>query len=459
MAQTYTLDEAAGKLGISVDEMKKKLREEWKHIRSLRDGSTLRFKASEIDELARTQGGSSEDEVRLPDITKPASAVGSSKKPASDDDIPLILDSGPDLDLGDVPLIKTSSDSDVRLEKANKGKSPKQEVTEEISLELPKPTKGASGKIPKPAENSDSSEFELTLETDSDEFELSLNTDSSSSEDVDIGKSVKGGPAAGRSGINLNKPADSGVSLEKNRKPESSDDIEFEVNLDSPSKSGKKEEAYVDSDSEFELNLDESSSDSHPALEGEKGDIFETDFELPALEDDSASEVQALDESGTDTDVENSDFDLAVEGSDGDSDSEESASEVVELDEDAPKAKKGAKAKGLKSASDGGISFDEIDLDDSISASRALRGVNNDEGDIELDEDGQVVRGGAMVPAPADWGWLPVGVLIPCMLLMFVGALMSFELLHSMWGYQQTSKPAGFLVEGVAKLFGFEVKE
>ena len=40
------------------------------------------------------------------------------------------------------------------------------------------------------------------------------------------------------------------------------------------------------------------------------------------------------------------------------------------------------------------------------------------------------------------------------MFLLFLGGLMGYELLHSMWGYQQPSKPAGILVEGIAKMFG-----
>jgi len=59
MSQTYTLEEAADKLNLSVEEFKRRLRTEWTQIRSFRDGATLRFRASEIDELARTIGAGS----------------------------------------------------------------------------------------------------------------------------------------------------------------------------------------------------------------------------------------------------------------------------------------------------------------------------------------------------------------------------------------------------------------
>jgi hypothetical protein len=69
MAQTtYTLDEAAAKIGISVDEFKRRQREEsaFKNLRSFRDGTTLRFRANEIDELARNLGVGSDSEGPIP---------------------------------------------------------------------------------------------------------------------------------------------------------------------------------------------------------------------------------------------------------------------------------------------------------------------------------------------------------------------------------------------------------
>src|SRR5262245_12410260 len=65
MAQTYTLEEAADKLNLSIEEFKRRLRTEWTQIRSFRDGATLRFRANEIDELARTYGLGSSDEMPL----------------------------------------------------------------------------------------------------------------------------------------------------------------------------------------------------------------------------------------------------------------------------------------------------------------------------------------------------------------------------------------------------------
>ena len=53
--QMITLEEAANRLGISPEEMKKRLKTDpdFKKLSQIRDGSSVRFKASAIDELGR----------------------------------------------------------------------------------------------------------------------------------------------------------------------------------------------------------------------------------------------------------------------------------------------------------------------------------------------------------------------------------------------------------------------
>jgi len=57
-------------------------------------------------------------------------------------------------------------------------------------------------------------------------------------------------------------------------------------------------------------------------------------------------------------------------------------------------------------------------------------------------------------PAPVAWGVVPAIFLIPCVLVMFLIAAMSFEMLHSLIGYEPASKPSGALVKWVARTFG-----
>jgi hypothetical protein len=527
MAQTYTLEEAAEHLNLSVEEFKRRLRTEWTQVRSFRDGSTLRFRANEIDELARSIGLGSSEELpladaggaQLPDEIGLAKDQGGSRTPPpakkpTDGDAPLQLNDSDEVfhltpDSGKHP--KAKGDSDVRLEKADK-KTAAGDQESILTEEMQSPEAGGSGKLSgksgklssaklkeesgkvkggdsgkragdsgkrapsQPAEE-DSSEFELSLDADSDEFELSLAQDSS--EEVPLGDMPAQGSKGGKSGINLNRPADSGVSLEKRKKGDD-DEVDFELSLDAPgsgksaskftsgsgikSGSGVKKGPQPDSDSEFELTLEEPSdlapaagSAETPAAAGEKkGDIFEaTDFEIPALEDDSASEVVSLEES--DTDLESSDFDLALDEADASAE-DESASEVVALDERG-KGKARRKKKAAEDDDEGVVDFDS-DLEEGPSASKALRGVRADEdedeeyevGEAAEDEEGRPV----VVAAPAPWHPVWTILMMPTLLVLFLGALMAYELLHSAWGYQQGTTPATPLVSFFADTAGMK---
>ncbi|HJZ94640.1 MAG TPA: hypothetical protein VKE40_27485, partial [Gemmataceae bacterium] len=344
---------------------------------------------------------------------------------------------------------KSGKLSSAQLKSGDSGKMKPAEPTKPDS----KIKAGDSGKGKAPPAD-DSSEFELTLDqADSDEFELSLAQDSS--EEVALGEAPA--PAAtgksGQSGINLNRPADSGVSLEK----KDDEEIDFELSLDAPGtgasskKSGKKVQA--DSDSEFELTLEEPSDLSGelaaPAGKEKKGDIFEaTDFEIPALEDDSASEAVSLDDA--DTDLESSDFDLALDEADAAAE-DESESQVVALSE--ADARKG---RPKKKKSDEDVDLDEMELEQGGSASAALRGVRADE-DEEYEVSEAVDEGEVQtVAAPANWGPWPAILMIPTALVMFFAVLMAYETLHSVWGYQQNTTASTPLVSWFADQAGLK---
>ena len=47
----------------------------------------------------------------------------------------------------------------------------------------------------------------------------------------------------------------------------------------------------------------------------------------------------------------------------------------------------------------------------------------------------------------------------PCLVIVLLGGLMSFEVLRGMWGYQPTSKPSDALVRGMASTFGMKTAE
>jgi hypothetical protein len=511
MAQTYTLEEAADKLNLSAEEFKRRLRTEWTQIRSFRDGTTLRFRANEIDELARTYGLGSSDELPLPDAfaetQAPEAGLAAAPPPAHDE--PLKLDDSDEtfvITPGSSQKLKGGqpADSDVRLKKPAAAADEESIFTQEMEVPADGSGKlsgksgklssaklkagdsgkqkaaGASGVLKKgdsgkqKAGKDSSSEFELSLDPDSDEFELSLAPDSS--EEVALGEmpaDAKGSSKkTGNSGINLNRPTDSGVSLEKKGGPSSArlkkpapaaddEEIDFELTLDAPGSgasakklsSGKLKQ---DSDSEFELTLEEPSDLAADTAGGEKkADIFEaTDFEIPALEDDSASEAVSLEEG--DTDLESSsDFDLALDDADAAAD-DESASEVVELDEAEVKSAR-KKVKRKVADDDDVVDLGDDDLDAGPSASKALRGVRPDE---DEDDDYEVSEAAedrpVVVAGPTSWGVLPAILMFPTVLVMFLGTLMAFEMLHSTWGYQQANKPTTPLVDFFAEKAGLQ---
>ncbi|MBP3953723.1 hypothetical protein J8F10_00210 [Gemmata sp. G18] len=549
--QMITLEEAAERLGISPEEMKKRLKtdSEFKKLSQIRDGSTVRFKVTAIDELGRQLGLASEDglpmaeqELEPPgsDDFKVVEDKHKAPKKSASDEAPLDFGASDDevFSLADDPKPAPpksgkiapkapksmsdsshgSSDSDVRLDsgKLKKVKAPEPKSdeaaipTEEIALDFggpgsaiikggssaklsaPKsgnssgkldPSKGKGGKSGKPPVENDSSEFELSLDADSDDFDLQMNPDG---DEVDLGALPKGKGGSDKrssaSGINLSDPADSGISLEKSKNKkkveEDSDesDVDFELSLDSSAvssstklgapKSGKLV-LDSDSDSEFELTLDDSGGsleqaamESEALAEEDKGDIFETDFEIPSMPDESGSEAVALE---SDTDLEKSDFELEM--ADGDDSGEESGSEVVLLeDEEAEKPARGkgkAKPQPLKGKKkpvvddDGDVDLadDSVTDEDDASASKALRGAKAGRRGKADAEDEEVLA------STKPWGIVPVLFLAPALLFTLVGALMGFELLQTMWGYQQPRKPAAPIVRGLATQLDMELRD
>ena len=522
--QMITLEEAAEKLGIAPEEMKKRLKtdSEFKRLSQIRDGSSVRFKLAAIEELARELGLASDPGLPLGPIGGDApgsddfkvAGFDPKKKPKPDDDAPLDFSSTDDdvfalTDDDPKPASqkKPKVDSDVRLD-GGKLKKPKADEsvipTEEIALDFSGPgsavikggssaklsaprSGGSSGKLSDSSKNlnkptSDSSEFELSLDADSDELEMH-------GDEVDLGAMPKdkgGSGKGGKSGINLRDPADSGISLEKGKKKgqpadesDADSDIDFELSLDSSSaasssklgapKSGKLV-LDSDSDSEFELTLDDSGGSSleQAALGADqldvaedKGDIFETDFEIPPMPEESGSEAVAVD-----SDLEQSDFELTADDSDVAAD-EDSASEVVLLEDedDTPKAKaKGKARKAVAEPEDVDVDLDDVDLEDEAGASAAgaLKGVKGKKrsDDDDEDDDEDAVPAGATVERPTKpWGIVPVLFLAPTFLVVMLGAIMGYELLNTMWGYQQPRKPAAPVVRGIASMFGMELKD
>jgi hypothetical protein len=296
----------------------------------------------------------------------------------------------------------------------------------DLSLEVedtPKPQPS------RPIDDSDSG-FDLTSQKtpskpkksktadDSSEFELSIDSDA-------------GAPAA--------------------QKPDSS---EFEVTLEGQGKSGAD-----DSDGEFELTLDDSGDvaaveqDPTPQVKskvkakkpasGHEQDIFDTDFEVPALEESDDAAV-------ADSELESSDFDLALDDSEL-AQEEESGSQVVALDEEDAETVVSEDAAVVDDVDVEEESSDFADLDADVQVD------DEDAVDVEVEEETAtagkgkretIIQEKLMPPAP--WGVMPVILMLPCVVIMFLVSILGYELVQTSAGLN----PPGLLTKALAQTFG-----
>jgi hypothetical protein len=385
----------------------------------------------------------------------------------------------------------------------------------------------------------DSSEdFNLTLDDSDENSPIELGSDekpalvSEDSDEVSL-DDAGGGPA--RSGINLQDPGDSGISLEQG----GSDEMEFDIGLEPSGDTPRPASGAVhkEGSSEFELSLDDSDSDSEVVAEGEgeagleEGVDSSSEFELtldeedmaetpagssPALAEDSDSEFElTLDEEGGlaqvgaeepaegDKDIfEETDFDVpaldeesaseAVPLTDVDNEEEESSEFDLTVDEEEQTDFGAGEDEGGVAVDDEDqpvVSIDEEDEADAAAETVARRipaprrrrtpapAAEDDEGlDITLDEEegGDVVvdeeeaydEEAAAVPAgraavaaaapapPPSWGPIPTIFLLPAMVVLFVVVLMCFEMFQSMWGYKRHAPVSSLVVVNTAKTLG-----
>jgi excisionase family DNA binding protein len=423
--------------------------------------------------------GSDTDDIRVPIGVQPP-------KGATDSDIrlemltPLGRDGGHEGPLTEEINLDEELKKDEARRKASqaKSKSRKSDLPKKSPFELSESEldlrPGEAEEAEEAQDKDSSSDFELTPASESssplelgssDDFRLDVPDES-----LALAEDYQADHKEPLSGVNLAQPADSGISLEQN--PDVGSDSEFELTLEeepagpkssrpsTPKPASQKlvqEEAPdssefelsldvdqaaapPDSDSEFELSLDDTGglaqTEGEQAAESGEKDIFETDFEVPALEETSGSEGVEVED--VDTDLENPDFEIAMGEEDIVAGEEDSSSEVMALDEEAleddvatavqPKHR----GKKKKAGADEDEDFEDLDqLDD----------------DALLAEEG-VGAGAAAVPQ-APWGVLPVAVLFPCVIVMVLLGMMGLELAQTQQGY----KP-GVLSKTIGGLMG-----
>ncbi len=280
----------------------------------------------------------------------------------------------------------------------------------------------AVSKPKKPAGLTDSSDIDLIPSKPGTESSVSIDLGELPS-DSDLTR------ASGTSGLNLQSPADSGISLEQGSGP--SDDLSFELSLDESASSvtPKPKKKTGDSSSEFDLSLEEGSGIA--PLEEEKKDVFDSDFKVPALEGSDSDNVGLSDE---DSGVESSDFELALD--DENLTIEDTGSEVVVIEEGADEA-------------------DETAIRPQLMEGEIEEEAGEEMVAVEAEEEEEAALAAAAAEAqPVEWGPLPTILLAPAAFVMVLIGFLLFEMLNSVWSYSQPNAVTGQISEMFGKMFG-----
>lgn len=406
---------------------------------------------------AQTQDGdSSEFELAIP----------GSKKDDGSSDFDLSVPGTPpegssDFDLlpaADESIVLEGSDSDFSLQSTDDNEQVLQgeggELTSSTSgISLENPADGGISLEGKPADESD--DFDLSLEAEATPRPQASRPVEDSDSEFELTSAKTPRPQKKAASDEGSDEIDLSLDVEDDgTAPAQDGDSEFELNLEGVDDGGSA--GGAESDSEFELTLDDSGNiaveeEAAPQVKSKKKvaaeeeeDIFETDFEVPPLEESDDATVE-------DSELESSDFDIALDDSDL-ANEEESGSQVVALDEEADEVtvtdeEEEAVVDDVEGDEE---SSDFSDLDQDVDG--------GEEGEVEVEDD-EAVAGETrtvvkekLIP-PAPWGVLPVVFMLPCVVIMFLVGILGYEAVQSSAG----GKPPGVLTTTIAGWFGEKV--
>ena len=430
MSQFYTLEEAASKLNMSVDELRELAKK--REVRSFQDRGVLRFKSEDIDARLNTASGvnpetDSEDyTLNLEDTptTNPA-----------DNNAPLVLDTGDSeeftLSLDDSGIAPSIIDTPIANGADSDGLLGIQDTPDLLGSDF---TLSTALHIDEPESNSTSSSVILPKDSPFEISEPSINLDGGdefqiSENEIDFIPTVEDMNIGVEPNLLLDDSngSDQGLSSSIELQSESGgDSSEFELSVEESgsdllsldgSMSGEGVGTQVvddsSSDSEFELNLDE-----------EVGVV---------------SDVEAASDGGLDSSFE-------LEPSDSDS-----GSQVVEVDDgnDADPLGATAEFNELEVVEDGSSS-QVVAIDDVEEVEEVVEEVSEvtEEVEEEVEEGRTLVYAG-----DAPWGALPTIFLIPGVLILFVVGLMSLELMRGMYGFNKGTGFTSIIIKPIAEMF------
>lgn len=500
MAKKYlNLEEAAAQLGMEKDELNS-LREAG-DIRGFADRGAWKFRMEDIEELSRSRQADSDPSIPLmsedvddddlfgsdilgaddsgsvideDEVGEQATVIRGSvhdedDSPAelssSDSDVRLVVDDGEDLQLDSEPelvAVSEDSDSDVRLtddSSIDLGSDSDVKLVDadsEADIEILELDSGSDSDVKLVADDNDlsGSESDVALVGDSN-LDLGSDSDVALISDDDGDSSIlaedSGISLASDSGISLAGPLDSGISLETADESgislvdEDSSGISLESDdtgsdISITADSGISLEPFDVEDVDKTVQMMPTSDDKNATLE------------IPSLDDDEDSSFD-LSDSSADTSVLMLDEDGQSEGSSG--------SVILDSDEDGESAIFGDDDDD-DFASDDSMSdvFDEDDDDDFDD----IYDADDDDFDDSFqsgESHAEFVapasfgggRGAAMAAPEAEWGAGTFVALGISTLSMVVCTIIMYDLIRTMWHYDDPSSVSSFFLDTFGGMF------
>ncbi|MAG95008.1 MAG: hypothetical protein CMJ48_14875 [Planctomycetaceae bacterium] len=283
MAKKYfSSEEAAQQLGIPIDELNR-LRESGE-LRGFADRGTFKFKAEDIEELARTRQVDSDPDVSI--LSGDDDALSEQPTIIRKEDSGAIL--------GDVDTSESASDSDVRLILDDTLTSDDEGSDPEAGLLDSDSDVRLVGADSSPGGAAESSDSDVKLIGAESSIVLSEESSSVFSEDeadgsalvLDSGSDIA---LAADSGISLEAPADSGISLELE------EDSGITLDMGDSGPIGLADDSGIALE---DVGQTIPLMESHDARDADRGD---TEFEVPALgsSDESDFDLGVQDEGGS----------------------------------------------------------------------------------------------------------------------------------------------------------------
>ncbi len=419
-----SLEEAASRLGITADELRSKAKSG--QIRALHDGGKLVFREEDVAKAKPAEANPLKPDFELDfgsDESSPILTDAPRAQPDVSDDVLIpSLDAKVDSSLEFSLIPDRDPGSDLDSDQA-------------FVLDIPDDV-GVQGSTPPAKPGADSSGILQLANEDSE-------SDSSSDFMIDA-KAAKTSDSSGDflASVAEGEPQGGDPSATQFQNAEEAD--LFELGDSSPDQTiAYTPKAPDDSSSEFDLDLapsealpDEGSGSEfdlsiEPSAEGPSDSaVFETDFSSLG-ESDSSSEIVAID--GIDS---SSDFGSSEDGT---------GSEVVPLDEDVHEGE--VTTRGV----------DQLEVD-------GLGEIASDE-DGELipvpvgEEEGAPVQQLVSAGPEAPWGAMPALVLLPSALVLFVMALVSVEMLRTVWAYNRGLAPTRPVIRALSDLIGNKIPD